>query len=92
MENMIHRVVNHNLLLIFRIINHNLILTTNINSIVRIEEHKNIFTKIITIGTKWENMAIFIVEYLHLTEKVPIISLGGNYYARKKNPTYSSET
>ena len=39
------------------------------------------------IETKFENMAIFILEYLHLTEKIPIILLGNNYYVRKKNPT-----
>ena len=29
----------------------------------------------IMIETKWENMVIFLVEYLHLTIKVPIIPL-----------------
>ena len=37
----------------------------------------------IMIETKCQNMAIFIVEYLHLTKLVPNIPLGYNSYARK---------
>ena len=54
--------------MIHRIINHNLILTTNFNSIVRIEEHNKLVPKMIMIGKKWERMEIFIVEYIHLTK------------------------
>ena len=41
----------------------------------------------IMIEKKWGDMEIFIVEYLHLTKKVPIIPCGNNSYARKKNST-----
>ena len=37
-------------------------------------------------------MAIFIVEYLHLTEKIPIIPLENYFHSRDKNPTDSSVT
>ena len=52
-ENVIHCIINHNLLL-----------TTNFNIIVMIEEHNTILPELIIIGTRWENVAIFIVEYL----------------------------
>ena len=38
-----------------------------------------------------ENMTIFTVEDLHLTE-IPIIKLGNDYYTRKKNTTDSYDT
>ena len=61
---------------IHHIINHNLIITTNINSIITIEEHNKLLPEMIMIGTKWENMAIFIVEYLHLTKTNNHYSIG----------------
>ena len=92
MDNRIHPIINHNLLLIHRIINQNLINTTSVSSIFRIEEHNKLVPKMIMIEKKRENMAIFIVEYTHLTKKVPIIPLGNSFYARKKNPTDYSLT
>ena len=89
MDDIINLIVNQNLLLIHRIINHNLLLTTNVNSTIRIEKHNKLVTKMIRIETKWGNMAIFKVEYLHLTKKLPIIPLGINSYEKKKNPTDS---
>ena len=91
MDNIIHIIINHNLILINRVINHKLLNTNNVNGIVRIEEHNNIVPKIIIIGINWENMAMFIVEYLHMTKK-NIIPLLNNYYAIKKNPTDPSLT
>ena len=55
--------------IIHGVINHNLILTTNVNSIFIIEEHNKLLPEMIIIGGKWENMAICIVEYLHSTEE-----------------------
>ena len=43
------------------------------------------------IKSKWEDMTILIVKYRHLTKQLPMIPLGNNYHARKKNPTNSSE-
>ena len=91
-DNIIHNIIKKNMLLIHCIINYNLINTTNIHNILRIKEHNKLVVKMITIDTKWENMAILIVEYLHLTKQIPIIPLGNNVYARKKNPNDSSST
>ena len=91
-DNVIHLIIRHNLILIYRILNHNLLNTTNFNNIYMKEEHNKLVSKMIMIQTKWENMAIFLVEYLHLTKYIPIITLVNNSYAIKKNPTYSSLT
>ena len=90
MDKIIHIIINHDMLMINLIINHNLLNTTNVNSIVSVEEHNKIVTKMIMMEKKWENMSIFIVEYLHLTKKIPIIPLVNNSYARNNNPTDSS--
>ena len=43
-NNIIHLIINHNLILIHRIINHDMLITTNINSIAMIEKHNYILT------------------------------------------------
>ena len=91
-DNITNLIINHSLLPIHCIINHNLLLTTNVNSIIRIEEQNKLVPKMIMIEKKWGDMEIFIVEYLHLTKKVPIIQLGNNYYTIEKNPNNSSLT
>ena len=53
-DNIIHIIINQKMLLIYCIINHNLLNTTKDNSIVRIEEHNNIFPKTIMIDKKWK--------------------------------------
>ena len=88
----IYLIINHNLILIHRIINHNMLNTTNVNMIIRIEEHNKLVPKMIMRVTKWGKMVIFIVEYLRLTNKLPIIPLGNNYYAINNNSTDSSLT
>ena len=60
--------------------NRNLLLTNNIKIIAIVEEQKNILTEMIMLGTKWKHMEIFIVEYLHLTKRIPIITLGNDTY------------
>ena len=86
MKNIVHLIINNNLIPIHCIINHNLLNITNFNIIVRIEEHSKFFPKKIMKETKWENMSIFVVEYLDPTF-LPITSLGNNSYERKNNPT-----
>ena len=81
--------INHNLLLINRIINHNMINTTNVNIIFRIEEYKKLAPKMIIIeknGKAWQ----YSQWNTYTWKKVAVITLGNNFYARKKNPPYSS--
>ena len=86
MDNIIHLIFSQKLLLIYRIINHNLINTTNVNSIVMIEEHNKLVPKMITIETKCENMEIFMVEYLHLTKQTTHYSIGKKLLCNKEEP------
>ena len=72
MDSIIHLIINQNLLRIYHIINRNLLDTTNYNSISIIEEHNKLIPKMVMIEKKWENMEIFILEYLHLKKKYPI--------------------
>ena len=50
MENMIHHIINHNLLL-----------KTNTNVIIMIQEQNKLPLEIIMMRKKWENIEIFIV-------------------------------
>ena len=61
-DNKIHLIINHNMLLIYCIINQNLVNATNVNIIVRIEEHNKLVPIMIMMEKKWENMEISIVE------------------------------
>ena len=83
-DNIFHRIINHNLLMIHIIMNHNFILTTNVDIIIRIEEHNKLVPKMNMMETKWENMAIFVVEYLHKTKKLSIIPFGKKRFQDRK--------
>ena len=67
-DNKVYRIINHNLIQIHHVIDNNLPVTADVNIIVSIEKHSKLVSKMIIIVTKWENMAIFIVKYLHLTK------------------------
>ena len=73
------------------IIKHRFLLTTSIIIIVMIDEHNKILPKMIMIRRKWEKW-----QYSQLNtytgQKKPIVSLGNDHYAIKKNPTGSSTT
>ena len=90
MDNIFHILINHNLLLIYRILNHNLLSITNVNSFVRIEEHNKPVPKIILTEKKMVKHGNIHSGVLTPDKKIPIIPLGNNYYAIKKNPTDSS--
>ena len=88
LDNIIRYIINHNLIPIHCIINHSLINTTNVNSIIRIEEHNKLVPKMIMIDTKLENMEIFIVEYLNLIRVFPLFHWGKIIFYEREEPNW----